>query len=579
MVTGGDLLDLRTILVSVTIMQIFLSLMMILYWKYRSVYPGFGIWSVHLLFIAGGNIGMFLRGIIPDTIAILITNLSTTIGILLLYEATKRFYTAEPIQRVWYLILVPLFGGILYWHFVYDSFSLRTVLISVTLIVILIPIIRSFYINTLPMGKFISQILGSTYLLLIVVLAFRAIDLLINPVGKNLFEGNSLNSVLYIYMLFATIISTFVFILLNFERKAYELDCSHAKVAKLATRYDLAIKAAGAGVWEMDVKTHRLIVDDQIYLLAGQDPKSKNPDTSFDAQEIIHREDISRIFEQVDQVTREDEEVIAEYRIVLPNGEVRHHLSHAKSILNEDGTLRLVGLATDITTLRRAQNALSNALKKLSIMTSVTRHDILNASTVISMYSEFMLQQTTDPDLKTRLSAISESVKTIIGLIRFTGIYQQLGVKEPIWADIVTILTCERISLLVGQRSFTIPQKGIFIYTDQMIESVIYNLIENSIRHGGQVRNIAFSYQFDGDTLLIIYSDDGNGIPHEDKTKIFDQGFGKNTGMGLFLCREILGITGLIITENGEPGVGARFEILVAPGLYRDERLQKDSSY
>jgi len=46
------------------------------------------------------------------------------------------------------------------------------------------------------------------------------------------------------------------------------------------------------------------------------------------------------------------------------------------------------------------------------------------------------------------------------------------------------------------------------------------------------------------------------------KEKIFERGYGKNTGMGLFLSREIPAIT-----RNGEPGKGARFEIRVPPGV------------
>ena len=44
--------------------------------------------------------------------------------------------------------------------------------------------------------------------------------------------------------------------------------------------------------------------------------------------------------------------------------------------------------------------------------------------------------------------------------------------------------------------------------------------------------------------------------------------------MGLFLCREILAITGLTITEEGEFGSGARFVIRVGPGLYKQKKIQ-----
>ncbi|MEI7434508.1 MAG: hypothetical protein WCJ93_09690 [Methanomicrobiales archaeon] len=55
----------------------------------------------------------------------------------------------------------------------------------------------------------------------------------------------------------------------------------------------------------------------------------------------------------------------------------------------------------------------------------------------------------------------------------------------------------------------------------------------------------------------------------DEKEKIFERGYGKNTGLGLALSREILDITGITITETGVPGKGARFEMLVTKGAWR----------
>jgi signal transduction histidine kinase len=54
------------------------------------------------------------------------------------------------------------------------------------------------------------------------------------------------------------------------------------------------------------------------------------------------------------------------------------------------------------------------------------------------------------------------------------------------------------------------------------------------------------------------------------KEKIFLQGFGKHTGLGMYLARAILSITRISISETGEPGKGARFEIVVPDGAYRE---------
>ena len=71
------------------------------------------------------------------------------------------------------------------------------------------------------------------------------------------------------------------------------------------------------------------------------------------------------------------------------------------------------------------------------------------------------------------------------------------------------------------------------------------------------------------DCLLIRIEDDGIGIPPHDKETIFRKGYGKNTGLGLFLSREILSITNITIKESGEFQYGARFEMCVPKGIYR----------
>ncbi|MDD1718070.1 MAG: ATP-binding protein, partial [Methanoregulaceae archaeon] len=69
--------------------------------------------------------------------------------------------------------------------------------------------------------------------------------------------------------------------------------------------------------------------------------------------------------------------------------------------------------------------------------------------------------------------------------------------------------------------------------------------------------------------LTVTVSDNGTGVPDGEKEKIFRRGYGKATGLGLFLAREILSITGMTIRETGIPGAGARFEIMVPPGMFR----------
>jgi signal transduction histidine kinase len=107
-------------------------------------------------------------------------------------------------------------------------------------------------------------------------------------------------------------------------------------------------------------------------------------------------------------------------------------------------------------------------------------------------------------------------------------------------------------------------------FADPLFNRVFYNLIDNALRYGGVGMTAIRVISQESDTgLTIVCEDDGLGTAPEDKKHLFTRGFGKNTGLGLFLTREILSITGITITETGTPGTGARFEISVPEGAYR----------
>ena len=102
-----------------------------------------------------------------------------------------------------------------------------------------------------------------------------------------------------------------------------------------------------------------------------------------------------------------------------------------------------------------------------------------------------------------------------------------------------------------------------------MLPKVFSNLMDNTLRYSGDQATVTVCAAECEGALIISWKDTGAGVPADEKEKIFERGYGKNTGLGLFLAREILGITGISIREAGEPGKGARFEIIVPPGAYR----------
>jgi signal transduction histidine kinase len=107
------------------------------------------------------------------------------------------------------------------------------------------------------------------------------------------------------------------------------------------------------------------------------------------------------------------------------------------------------------------------------------------------------------------------------------------------------------------------------IFADPWLKKVFFNLIDNTLRYAEHVTKITVSYRESEDGLDILFEDNGIGIPVDEKEKIFERGYGKNIGYGLFMAREILAITGLTIQETGEPGKGARYMIHIPKRLYR----------
>ena len=109
---------------------------------------------------------------------------------------------------------------------------------------------------------------------------------------------------------------------------------------------------------------------------------------------------------------------------------------------------------------------------------------------------------------------------------------------------------------------YTDPE-NVQIFADPLIEKVIYNLIDNSLRYGEHLTEMKFYSIRSGEDLLIICQDNGIGIPPYMKEKIFFQGIGQNTGLGHFLSREIHSTTNVTIQETAMHGEGARFEMRI----------------
>jgi PAS domain S-box-containing protein len=223
----------------------------------------------------------------------------------------------------------------------------------------------------------------------------------------------------------------------------------------------------------------------------------------------------------------------------------------------------------DITERKRVEEALALASRKLNLMSGITRHDVMNQLTVLSGSLELAQNTVKDPEGVTHIKRAFKAAETIRRQVEFTKGYEDLGVRAPVWQQVAGIIRSAASQLAATAISFEIPDDRLEIYADPLLIQVFYNLFDNARQHGGAVTRISITHHPAGTGLVITVADNGTGISPDDRPHLFEREFGKNTGLGLFLSREILSITGISISETGVPGKGARFEIAVPEGMFR----------
>jgi PAS domain S-box-containing protein len=226
-------------------------------------------------------------------------------------------------------------------------------------------------------------------------------------------------------------------------------------------------------------------------------------------------------------------------------------------------------LLKEIDERRRVENALHQINGKLNLVSSIARHDILNRLTVIYGIISLLQEKISDPTFCDYLKKAEESAIAIRRQIEFTRDYKNMGLEKADWQNVNDSLRQSCKDLDLKGLTMEIFTDKLEIFADPWLNKVFFNLIDNTLRYAERVTKITVSYRESDDGLDLLFEDNGIGIPPGEKEKIFERGYGKNIGYGLFMAREILAITGLTIQETGEPGKGARYEIHVPQQYYR----------
>ena len=287
--------------------------------------------------------------------------------------------------------------------------------------------------------------------------------------------------------------------------------------------------------------------------------------------------------EEADEVSRrlmEGESWSTETSAKNKDGSVVPVILNRTPIFKEDGEFSgAASIATDITLQKSTEadltfslESLSNSLvkiqelnEKLRVVGGLTRHDVRNKLSAVTGYAYILKKKHADEaDVVDGLVKMEQAVEDSIKIFDFAKMYEQIGAEELTYVNVEEKLK-EAAALFSGPIPTIINEcRGLTVLADSFLRQLFYNFIDNTRKYGKKTTTIRVYFEeTDQDCLKLIYEDDGVGVPLENKPSLFKEGFstGGSTGFGLFLIKTMMDVYGWIITEEGEPGKGAKFII------------------
>lgn len=336
-----------------------------------------------------------------------------------------------------------------------------------------------------------------------------------------------------------------------------------------------AIDAARVGIWNYDLEKDVYSLSEDVYAqlsLAG--PHTSPSCVSSDAwRAVMHPDDVLTA-EGVSLAIMSGTiaNLDLEIRLKTADGTWNWFALEGK-VVEYDNTgrpQRVVGIIRDVQEKKQAESAIREANRKLSLLAGITRHDILNQIQGLIFYSEELKSgEYTKDEMMVMAGKIYAMTETINRQISRTRLYDTLGTEPPEWQNIHYLAD----EIVTGMDDLGLSYRNecpmVEIYADYLFAEVLRTIVENGSCHAEGATALTIRFSETDDAGLITIEDDGCGIPLKFKEKIFSHGFSKGAGGGLFIAREIAGVTGIELRETGEVGSGARFELRIPKSGYR----------
>jgi len=244
-------------------------------------------------------------------------------------------------------------------------------------------------------------------------------------------------------------------------------------------------------------------------------------------------------------------------------------------------TSEIIMVGYDITKMKVYQQELKQLNDTKDKFFSIISHDLRSPFNTIIGYSDLLMEDYNDYNDKDRLEFIGiinssafATLKLLNNLLSWARA-QSGNIKvnmEKLDLNVVVDEVLKMLEPAAKSKSVKLIsdiKKHCFVYSDHdMVNTVLHNLISNSIKFTGEGGQITIETNLDDEFVCVSIKDSGIGIPADLVPKLFSivgnvSRRGTNdeagTGLGLVICKEFVEKMGGKIWLESEEGVGTTF--------------------
>jgi PAS domain S-box-containing protein len=382
---------------------------------------------------------------------------------------------------------------------------------------------------------------------------------------------------------------------LHAAQLARRLQESEADLRETQERMELAASAAELGMWMWDIARNEIWLTDKGRTLFGFAPSEKLDFDRFRSR--LHPDDRESVFRAVENSLRTGAEYRSEYRVLLPNGQLRWIAGRGHVEFNgHSQPVRMRGASLDITKRKQAEEESVRQRNEMAHLSRVSTLGELSGSIahelnlpLSSILSNAQAAQRVLANGNADLAEIRDILNDIVsedkragevirrlrGWLKKDEVQQHSVQINDVVEDVLKLIRSDLVNQKVtvdtefAQHLPTVT--GDPVQLQQVLLNLVVNACDAMANCDRSERRLLIRTEIGNESNAVTVSviDRGASIPEEKMEQIFEPFFttkAKGMGLGLSVCRTIIAAHRgkLWATNNADRGATFHFSLPVA---------------